>query len=90
LIALAIQTTLSLVLAFAVGFFTAWIVRGGREERKFQAFFEGWHSRYGQLERDCDTHLARINALQKELNRLGVKVGENTAEPTLAPSEKST
>jgi uncharacterized membrane-anchored protein YhcB (DUF1043 family) len=78
LIAIVIQTALSLVLAFAVGFVTAWIVRGGREERKFQLFFEGWHSRYDQLERDCDVHLARISALQKELSHSQAMLGQST------------
>ncbi len=68
MIAIVIQTALSLLLTFVVGFVTAWIIRGGREERKFQLFFEGWHSRYDQLERDCDVHLARISVLQKELS----------------------
>jgi uncharacterized membrane-anchored protein YhcB (DUF1043 family) len=77
LIAIAIQTALSLILTFAVGFVTAWIVRGGREERKFQSFFEGWHSRYDQLERDCDVHLARISALQKELSNSRGKLSES-------------
>ena len=78
MIAIVIQTALSLILAFAVGFVTAWIVRGGREERKFQLFFEGWHRRYDQLERDCDVHLARISALQKELSHSKAKLGQST------------
>lgn len=78
MIAIVIQTAFSLILAFMVGFVTAWIVRGGREERKFQLFFDGWHSRYDQLERDCDTHLARISALQKELINSRGKLDENT------------
>lgn len=78
MIAIVIQTALSLILAFVVGFFTAWIVRGGREERKFQLFFEGWHGPYDQLERDCDVHLARISALQKELSHFKAKLGQST------------
>lgn len=84
MIAIVIQTALSLILAFVVGFVTAWTVRGGREERKFQLFFEGWHRRYDQLERDCDAHRARISMLQKELINSRGKIGER------APSVSST
>lgn len=70
MIAIAIQTTLSLALCFGIGFVTAWMIRGGREERKFQEFFEKWRGRYDQLERDCDVHLLRIAQLQKEIEAL--------------------
>lgn len=68
MIAIAVQTIISLVLCFAIGFLTAWIVRGGREGRKFQQFFESWRSGYDRLELDCDTHRMRIASLQKELS----------------------
>ncbi len=70
MIAIIIQTALSLALCFVVGFATAWIIRGGREERKFQVFFENWRGRYDRLELDCDAHLQRIAALQKDLEAL--------------------
>jgi hypothetical protein len=70
LIAIVIQTALSLALCFIVGFATAWIIRGGREERKFQVFFDNWRGRYDRLELDCDVHLQRISVLQKELDAL--------------------
>ncbi len=68
MIAIAVQTIISLALCFAIGFLTAWIVRGGREGRKFQEFFESWRSRYDRLELDCDEHRMRIASLQKELS----------------------
>jgi hypothetical protein len=67
MIGIALQTALSLLLCFAIGFVTAWIIRGGREQRGFETFFNTWRSRYDQLERNCDGYLARISALQKEL-----------------------
>jgi hypothetical protein len=73
LIAIIIQTALSLALCFIIGFATAWIIRGGREERKFQVFFENWRGRYDRLELDCDVHLQRIATLQKDLEALRVK-----------------
>ena len=42
MIAIALQITLSLMLSFAVGFVTAWIMRGGREQRGFEEFFASW------------------------------------------------
>ena len=88
MIAIVVQTALSLVVCFTIGFVTAWIVRGGREERKFQSFFESWRSRYDQLERECDLHRARINALQQDLHRAQGKLegrdqtGAISAKPT--------
>jgi hypothetical protein len=67
MIAIALQTAISMILCFAVGFVTAWIVRGGRERRSFERFFSDWRSRYDQLERDYDGLLARNGALQREL-----------------------
>lgn len=67
MIAIAVQTAISMFLCFAIGFVTAWIIRGRREQRGFEEFFATWRSRYNQLERDCDGYLARINALQKDL-----------------------
>ena len=90
MIAIAVQTMLSLLLCFAIGFATAWAIRGGREERKFQAFFDKWRSRYDQLERDCDVHLEKISALQNELNVARGPLGKSSrpdsrrAAPTAA------
>mgnify|MGYP003468274310 CR=1 FL=1 len=67
MIAIAVQTAISMMLCFAVGFVTAWIIRGGRERRGFEQFFSNWRSRYDQLERDYDGLLARNGALQREL-----------------------
>lgn len=78
MIAIAIQMTVSLVLCFVVGFATAWIIRGSREEQKFQKFFDNWRGRYDRLELDCDVHLARISALQKELNLSQATRGQRT------------
>ena len=68
MIAIAVQTTISLMLSFAVGFVTAWIMRGGREQRGFEEFFATWRSRYDQLEQDRDDRLAQVSRLQKELD----------------------
>ena len=91
MIAIAVQTIISLMLCFAIGFVTAWIIRGGREERRFQTFFEGWRSRYDRLEQDCDAHLSRINSLQKELSITPAKQnGMPAVDTTTESSEKST
>ncbi len=79
MIAIALQTAFSLMLCFVVGFATAWIIRGGREERKFQAFFGSWRGRYDQLERDCDVHLLRIAQLQKEIDVLRASNHEHSS-----------
>jgi hypothetical protein len=67
MIAIALQTVITMSLCFAIGFITAWVIRGGREQRGFEHFFANWRSRYDKLERDCDEYLARINGLQKDL-----------------------
>jgi hypothetical protein len=81
LIAIVVQTTLSLALCFVVGFATAWIIRGGREERKFQVFFDGWRGRYDKLERDCDVHLQRIATLQRDIDLLRSSNAPSAALP---------
>jgi hypothetical protein len=68
MIAIALQTAISMILCFAVGFVTAWIVRGGRERRSFEQFFSDWRNRYDQLERDYDGLLGRNAAMQRELS----------------------
>jgi predicted esterase len=68
MIAIALQTVISLTLSFAVGFVTAWIMRGGREQRGFEEFFATWRSRYDQLEQDRDDRLAQVSRLQKDLD----------------------
>ena len=68
MIAIALPITISLMLSFAVGFVTAWIMRGGREQRGFEEFFASWRSRYDQLERDRDDRLNQGNRLRKDLD----------------------
>ena len=68
MIAIAVQTIISMILSFAVGLGTAWIMRSGREQRSFEEFFASWRSRHDQLERDYDDRLAQISRLPKDLD----------------------
>ena len=67
MMAIALQTMLCMLLAFIVGAATAWVIRGIRDQQEFEKFFGTWRARYDLLERDCDEHMARANALQKQL-----------------------
>ncbi len=91
MIAIALQTTISLILSFAVGFVTAWIMRGGREQRGFEEFFASWRSRYDQLERDRDDRLAQVSRLQKELDAANERfaISRNPPERETATTETS-
>jgi hypothetical protein len=84
MIAIAVQTIVSMILCFAIGFVTAWIIRGAREQREFQEFFTSWRSRYDLLERDFDGYMSRVTALQKELNAANARV---TGQPDASPTE---
>ncbi|MEO6024165.1 MAG: hypothetical protein ABIP64_13840 [Burkholderiales bacterium] len=68
MMAIALQTILCMLLAFIVGAITAWVIRGIRDQNEFEKFFGTWRARYDLLERDCDEHMARASALQKQLN----------------------
>ena len=67
MMAIALQILLCMLLAFIVGAATAWVIRGIRDQQEFEKFFGTWRARYDLLERDCDEHMARANALQKQL-----------------------
>ena len=67
MMAIALQILLCMLLAFIVGVATAWVIRGIRDQQEFEKFFGTWRARYDLLERDCDEHMARANALQKQL-----------------------
>ena len=90
MIAIALQTTISLMLSFAVGFVTAWIMRGGREQRGFEEFFASWRSRYDQLERDRDDRLAQVSRLQKELDAANERLATQRNRPELETAATET
>ena len=70
---------------------TAWIMRGGREQRGFEEFFASWRSRYDQLERDRDDRLAQVSRLQKELDAANERfaISRNPPERETATTETS-
>lgn len=90
MIAIALQTTISLMLSFAVGFVTAWIMRGGREQRGFEEFFASWRSRYHQLERDRDDRLNQGNRLQKDLDAANERLATQRNRPELETAATET
>ena len=90
MIAIALQTTISLMLSFAVGFVTAWIMRGGREQRDFEEFFASWRSRYDQLERRRDDRLNQGNHLQKDLGAANERLLTQRNRPELETAATET
>ena len=90
MIAIALQTTISLMLSFAVGFVTAWIMRGGREQRGFEEFFATWRSRYDQLEQDRDDRLAQVSRLQKDLDAPNERLATQRNRPELETAATET
>lgn len=90
MIAIALQTTISLMLSFAVGFVTAWIMRGGREQRGFEEFFASWRSRYDQLEQDRDDRLAQVSRLQKDLDAPNERLATQRNRPELETAATET
>lgn len=91
MVAIALQTTISLMLSFAVGFVTARIMRGGREQRGFEKFFASWRNRYDQLERDRDDRLKQGNRPQKDLDAANERLAtqRNRLELETAATETS-
>lgn len=87
MLAIAIQTALSLILCFAIGFATAWLVCSRREEEKFQSFFANWRARYDELERDCDRYMSRISELQRDVGEPGEKPGKSQSASASSPIE---
>jgi chromosome segregation ATPase len=67
MLAIAVQMLFSLALAFVIGYYVAWLVRGMRERNKFERFFSDWRERYTGLERDLDRRMAQLQSAQKEL-----------------------
>ena len=90
MIAIAVQTTISLMLSFAVGFITAWIMRGGREQRGFEEFFASWRGRYDQLERDRDDRLNQVSRLQKDLDAANERLATQRHRPELETAATET
>ena len=90
MIAIAVQTTISLMLSFAVGFITAWIMRGGREQRGFEEFFASWRGRYDQLERDLDDRLNQVSRLQKDLDAANERLATQRNRPELETAATET
>ena len=90
MIAIALQTTISLMLSFAAGFVTAWIMRGGREQRGFEEFFASWRSRYDQLEQDRDDRLAQVSRLQKDLDAPNERLATQRNRPELETAATET
>ena len=90
MIAIALPITISLMLSFAVGFVTAWIMRGGREQRGFEEFFASWRGRYHQLERDRDDRLNQGNRLQKDLDAANERLATQRNRPELETAATET
>ena len=69
---------------------TAWIMRGGREQRDFEEFFASWRSRYDQLERDRDDRLNQGNRLQKDLDAANERLATQGNRPELETAATET